>query len=145
MDPHIKLKKSDDDVLDDPSTYRKLIGRLLYLTISRPNIVFVVKTISQFLVKPYKSHLTTAHNLLRYLKSSPGQGILISPVNNFQLKSFVDFDWASCLDTRKSTSGFCIFIGDTLISWKTKKQIIVSRSLAEAGYIAFASTTCEII
>lgn len=81
--------------------------------------------------------------MLKYLKRSQGQGVLIKPVIEFHLKAFVDADWGACLDIRRSISDFCIFLGDSLISWKSKKQAIVSKSSAE--YRAVASVTSELI
>lgn len=145
MDPNVKLQLDQGDLLQEPSVYRRLIGRLLYLTISRPDITFTVHKLSQFVAHPRSSHLSAAHHLLRYLKGSPGQGIFLPSSSNFQLRAFTDSDWASCPDSRKSTTGFCIFLGDSLVSWKAKKQHMVSRSSAEAEYRAFATTTSELI
>lgn len=106
---------------DEATVYRRLVGRLLYLQIYRPDICFAVHKLSQFLQAPTSSHLDAIHHLLRYLEGSPSQGILLKPVSSFQLKAFVDADWGSCLDTRRSVTGFCLFLGDTLIYWKSKK------------------------
>ena len=122
-----------------------MIGRLIYLQISRPDICFFVHRLSQFLHKPTKHHLDAAHHLLKYLKGSPGQGILIKPIDSFHLKAFLDADWGSCLDTRRSVTEFCIFLEDSIISWKYKKQATVSRSSAEAEYRALASVTSELV
>ena len=147
MDPNLKLCKSEGEQLteEDATCYRRLIGRLIYLQISRPDICFFVHRLSQFLHKPTKHHLDAAHHLLKYLKGSPGQGVLIKPIDSFHLKAFVDADWGSCLDTRRSITGFCIFLGDSIISWKFKKQPTVSRSSAEAEYRALASVTSELV
>lgn len=144
MDPRLRLNDEDGDALDNPSHYRQLIGRLLYLTLSRPDITFAVNTLSQFLSSPRTTHLTALHHLLRYLKGSPGQGILYSTTSSLHLRGFSDSDWATCPITRRSITGYCIFIGDCLISWKTKKQPTVSRSSAEAEYRALAATTSEV-
>ncbi|XP_072950413.1 uncharacterized protein [Typha angustifolia] len=145
MDPKLKLSSFEGDLLEDASLYRRLVGKLLYLTISRPDITFVVHKLSQFVSKPRQQHLVAIHHLLRYLKATPGQGLLFSPSSSFQLRAFSDADWGSCLDSRKSITGFCIFLGDSLVSWKTKKQTTLSRSFAEAEYRALASRTSELI
>lgn len=115
MDPNVKLSKIDGVPLslEEAKQYRRFIGRLLYLQISRPDICFSVHKLSQFLQAPTTSHLHATHHLLRYLKGTPSQGILLKPVTHFQLKAFVDADWGSCLDTRRSVTGFCLFLGDT--------------------------------
>ncbi|XP_038896371.1 uncharacterized mitochondrial protein AtMg00810-like [Benincasa hispida] len=147
MDPNLKLSKNEGEFLkaDDITCYRRLICRLIYLQISQPDICFAIHRLSQFIHSPTKVQLNAAHHLLRYLKQSPGQGILISPITSFHLKAFVDVDWGSCPDTRRSITGFCIFLGAFIISWKSKKQATVSRSSAEAEYRALASVTSELM
>lgn len=146
MDPNLKLSKDIGPYLSDEeaTTYRRLIGRLLYLQISRSNISFAVHKLSQFPQKPSEDHLNAAHQLLRYLKRAPGRGVLLKPTENFQLRAFVDADWGACLDTRRSVTSFCIFLGESLISWKSKKQPMVSRSSAEVEYRTFAAVTSEL-
>ncbi|XP_052202137.1 retrovirus-related Pol polyprotein from transposon RE1 isoform X2 [Diospyros lotus] len=144
MLPNTRLCSFEGDLLPDPSVYRRLIGRLLYLTVSRPDITFTIHKLSQFISQPRQPHLDAAHHLLRYLKTAPGQGLFFSANSSLQLRAFSDADWGSCLDSRQSTTGFCIFLGDSMISWKAKKQSIVSRSSAEAEYRALASTASEL-
>ncbi|XP_060969836.1 uncharacterized mitochondrial protein AtMg00810-like [Cannabis sativa] len=144
MDPKLRLDNEHGETLDNPSTFRQIIGKLLYLTLSRPDITFAVNSLSQFMATPRTPHLQAVHHLLRYLKGNPGQGLLYSSTSALNLRGFSDSDWASCPVTRRSTTGYCIFLGDSLISWKTMKQPTISKSSAEAEYRALAATTSEI-
>ncbi|XP_038888076.1 uncharacterized mitochondrial protein AtMg00810-like [Benincasa hispida] len=145
MDPTVKLKGSDVDVLSDPSPYQRLIRRLLYLTISRPDLVFAVNKLSQFVSRSCKSHLVVAHYLLCYLKYSSDQGVMISPTNSFQLYAFIDSDWLLVLIQQNRLQDFFIFLGDSLVSWKSKKQNVVSHSSVGVEYRALASTVYELV
>ncbi|GJU59724.1 hypothetical protein Tco_1237490 [Tanacetum coccineum] len=89
--------------------------------------------------RPLRSHLKIALKVLRYLKGSPGKGVHIIRCPKVSLETFVDADWAKCLITRKSVTGFCLFLNGSLVSWKSKKQNIISKSTAEAEYRAMAS------
>ena len=145
MLPKLNLRSDEGDLLPDVAAYRRLIGGLLYLNLSRPDIMFTVHKLSHFVACPRLPHLKAAHRLLRYLISHPGQGIFFSSTHSLQVKAFSDFDWGSCLDTRKSVTGYCVFLGDSLISWRSKKQSTVSRSSAEAEYRALASIASELV
>jgi hypothetical protein len=128
LDPSIKLHN------DDVSGYRRLIGKLLYLTNTRPDIAYATQQLSQFLQKPTTTHFNAAYKVVRYLKHSPGRGLLLPRSSDFQILGFSYADWADCLDTRRSTFGYCFFLGSSLVSWKAKKQVTVSRSSSEAEY-----------
>lgn len=144
MDPHVKLQADMGTPLLDQEVYRRLIGKLIYLTITRPDICFTVQLLSQFMQNPTSVHMQAAKHLLRYLLSAPGQGILLASSSAAQLTAYCDSDWASCPMTRRSTTGYCILLGQSPISWKSKKQGVVSRSSAEAEYRAMALTCCEV-
>ena len=145
MDPKAKLNTDGGDILGDVSEYTRLISRLLYLNLSRPNIIFIVHKLSQFLAKPRLPHLQAIHHLLRYLKNSPGPGLFFSSSSSIQLDAFSNADWCSCLETRKSITDFCVFIVDSIISWKVKKQNTVFRSFAKIEYRALAFVISELI
>lgn len=100
MEQNLKLTKSTGTPLLDPCVYRRLVGRLLYLIISRPDICFNVQTLIQFMANPTDTHLLAAQRVLRYLKDGPGQGLLLPSSSSFQLKAYCDLDCASCPDTR---------------------------------------------
>ncbi|XP_060962333.1 uncharacterized mitochondrial protein AtMg00240-like [Cannabis sativa] len=144
MNPRLRLDDEQGEPLDDPSPYRQLNGRLLYLTLSRPDITYAVNNLSQFMAKPRTPHLQAVHHLIRYLKGSPGQGLLYTTTSALNLRAFSDSDWASCPTTRRSTTNFCVFLGDCLISWRTKKQPTISKSSAEAEYRALPATGSEL-
>ncbi|XP_031108680.1 uncharacterized protein LOC116013171 [Ipomoea triloba] len=142
--PGQKLNNLEGTLIEQPEIFRRLVGKLLYLTNTRPDIAHAVQQLSQFVDKPRDSHLVATHRVLRYIKGSPGKGLFYPANPNFKLQGFSDSDWANCIKSRKSITGYCIYLGESLISWKTKKQATVSRSSSEAEYRALASTTCEI-
>ncbi|KAK6141893.1 hypothetical protein DH2020_024371 [Rehmannia glutinosa] len=145
LETNARYFPSDGSPLSDPSLYHNVVGRLLYLTLSRLDISFAVHKLNQFISTPRLPHLQAVHHILRYLKTAPGQGLFFSSTSSLQLTAFCDADWGACSDTRRSISGFCVFLGDSLISWKAKKQTTIARSSTEAEYRSMATTTCELV
>ncbi|KAL0345293.1 UNVERIFIED_CONTAM: Retrovirus-related Pol polyprotein from transposon RE2 [Sesamum radiatum] len=134
LPPGIKFEADAGPLLPHSDRYRRPVGRLFYLGFSRPDISFVVQKLSQFIQSPRQAHWDAALHLIRYLKGLPCLGLFFPASNSLQLSVFSDSDWAVCLDSRHSITGYCVFLGSALVSWKTKKQTTVSRSLAEVEY-----------
>ena len=135
---------SADTVLHDITSYQRLVGKLLYATITRPDISYAVQTLSQFMQSSKKSHMEAATRVIRYLKGSVGQGIWLHSEPTNIITCWCDSDWAACPNTRRSITGYVIKFGESLVSWKSKKQQTVSRSSAEAEYRSMASAVSEI-
>ncbi|XP_019196059.1 PREDICTED: uncharacterized protein LOC109189892 [Ipomoea nil] len=142
--PGSRLNNTEGTLLGNPEIFRRLVGKLLYLTNTRPDISYSVQQLSQFVDKPRDTHLATTHRILRYLKGSTGKGLFYASKSSLKLQGFSDSDWATCTETRKSITWYWIYLGESPISWKTKKQATVSRSSSEAEYRALASTICEL-
>ncbi|GJS10156.1 putative RNA-directed DNA polymerase [Tanacetum coccineum] len=140
-------KESDSDkFLTNITSYQKLVGKLIYLTHTRPDISYFVHCLSQHMHAPLRSHFDIALRVLKYLKLAPGLGVNFSKrKGDCLVTAFSDSDWAKCPVTRKSVSGYCVLINDNLVSWKSKRQATLSKSSAKAEYRCMASTTCEVM
>ncbi|XP_016165099.1 uncharacterized protein LOC107607689 [Arachis ipaensis] len=138
-----KLLRESGTTLEDRAPYRQLVGRLLYLTNTRPDLAYAMGRLSQFIDCPTDVHLQAAHRVLRYLKGCPSVGLFFLAANDLKLTGFSDADWAMCANSRKSITGHCFYIGKSLISWKSKKQNTVARSSSEAEYRALVLATCQ--
>ncbi|GAA0145966.1 transmembrane signal receptor [Lithospermum erythrorhizon] len=134
---------SSSHLLLDPTLYRQLVGALQYLFFTRPDITFAVNLASQFMHQPKEVHLQGVKRILRYLLGTITLGLMLHKVSSFLLTVYSDFDWAGCHSTRRSTTGFCIYLGSNIISWTSKKQQTVATSSTEAEYRALASATAE--
>ncbi|KAJ0453901.1 putative RNA-directed DNA polymerase [Helianthus annuus] len=145
MEQNLKLGKGEEEDKVDSSQYRRLVGRLLYLQATRPDITYAVNVFSQFVTDPRQNHMDAAIRVLRYLKSTPGQGILLPKEGGMNLLSYCDADWLGCPLSRKSRTGYLLSLRGAPISWKSKKQSVVSRSSVEAEYRAMATTVSKVI
>ncbi|GJT55577.1 putative ribonuclease H-like domain-containing protein, partial [Tanacetum coccineum] len=132
-----------DDV--DVHLYRSMIGSLMYLTTSRPDIMFVVCACARFQVTPKTSHLLAVKRIFRYLKGKPTLGLWYSRDSPFELVAYTNSDYAGATQDRKSTTGGCQFLGNRLISWQCKKQTVVATSTTEAEYVAAASCCGQVL
>jgi hypothetical protein len=125
--------------------YRGMIGSLLYLTASRPDILFSVCLCARFQSNPRESHLTAVKRIFRYLKRTTNLVLLYRKYSDYQLVGFCDVDYDGDRIERKSTSGNCQFLGDNLISWASKSQETIDMSTAEAEYISVASYCTQLL
>jgi histone deacetylase 1/2 len=130
---------------EDSSQYRSIVGALQYLTLTRPDLSFLVNKVCQYLHAPTTAHWTAVKRILRYVKNTSQLGITFRKSSSTLLSAFSDADWAGCIEDRRSTGGFTIFIGPNLVSWIARKQDSVSRCSTEAEYKALANATTELI
>ncbi|XP_019161168.1 PREDICTED: uncharacterized protein LOC109157783 [Ipomoea nil] len=129
---------------DNPTQYRRVVGALQYLTITRPDLSFVMNRLCQFMHAPTKEHWGMVKRVLRYVKGTLSYGLRISPSASSDIHAYSDSDWVGCPMDRKSKSGFAVYLGDNLISWLSKKQRTVARSSTEAEYKALAVVSAEV-
>lgn len=141
MATNLKLSKDDDTSKVDGSMYRSLVGSLLYLTASRPDILFVVNVLSRFMSSPKETHFSAAKRVLRYIKGTADLGIFFpkSANESLSLIGYSDSDWGGCVDDSRSTTGYLFSLGAGYFTWSSKKQETTAQSTAEAEYIAAAS------
>jgi hypothetical protein len=138
------LTAFDGEPFPDHTLFRSTVGALQYLSLTRPDIVFCVNKLSQFMHKPTLLHWQSVKRLLRYLKLTIQYGIQIYRNSNSSIHAFSDADWAGSKDDRRSTGSYCVFLGRNLISWSCKKQATVARSSTEAEYKALANAAAEV-
>ena len=138
-----KLSAIAGSPCDDPTLYRSLAGALQYLTFTRPDISYAVQQVCLYMHDPRIEHISAFHRILRYVKGTIYFGLQLYRSNISTLLSYTDADWGGCPDTRRSTSGYCVFLGDNLISWSAKRQPTVSKSSAEAEYRGVANVVSE--
>ncbi|GLU01816.1 hypothetical protein SLE2022_191000 [Rubroshorea leprosula] len=145
LEPNVRLTSMDGSPLADLTCYRQLVGSLIYLTITRPGIAYAVHVVSQFMATPRSTHYAVVLRIIRYIKGTIFHGLHFSAHSSLELRAYFDADWAGDFDDRKSTIGYCLFLGDSLISWHSKKQTVPSRSSTEAEYRALGDTTSELL
>jgi hypothetical protein len=144
---NLKEKFSKEDGADkvDEAIYRSLIGCLMYLTATRPDIMHAVSLLSRFMHCASEIHFKAAKRVVRYIKGTLNYGIKFSCAENFELQGYADSDWAGSCDDMKSTSGYCFSFGSGIFSWCSKKQEVIAQSTAEAEYVAATAAANQVL
>ncbi|XP_062093737.1 uncharacterized mitochondrial protein AtMg00810-like [Humulus lupulus] len=138
-------KKKEKEKPVDKGMYQRLVGKLIYLSHTRLDIAFAVSLVSQNMDNPLKEHLEAVYKVLRYLKKTPRKGLLFRKNGEKGIEAFTDVDWVGSIDDRRSLFGYCIMEWGNLVTWRSKKQHILSRSCVEAELKALAHRVCELI
>ena len=138
MDPNTKLGSIIQGEVVDRDRYERLVGKLIYLTHTRPDISFVVSVVSQFLNKPSKEHMEVVYRILRYLKNYPSKRLIFKKTLHRFIEIYTDVDWASSPVDRRLTSRYCSYKWGNFVTWHNKKQEVVAHSSVEAEFRALA-------
>jgi len=145
LEINMKYRNEEGDLLSNPTVFRQLVGSLNYLTITRPDIFFVVQQVRRFLQTPRHLHLAVVRRIIQYLRESPDHGLFFPTGSPLHLVADSDADWAGYPNTRWSVTGWCMFLGNSLISWKSKKQAHISKSFIESEYQGMSTACSEIV
>ncbi|XP_024030348.1 uncharacterized protein LOC112094217 [Morus notabilis] len=143
MDSNKKLNTTEESVPVDKGRYQRLVGKLIYLSHTRPDIAYSVGIVSQHMNNPSEDHLEAVNRILRYLKTTLGHGLFFKKSENRDVVLYTDASWAGELTNRRSTTGYCSYVWGNLVTWRSKKQAVVSRSSAESEYRALTLGICE--
>ncbi|GKF58073.1 ribonuclease H-like domain-containing protein [Tanacetum coccineum] len=130
---------ADGDPVSDPTLYRSLAGALQYLTFTWPDISYAVEQVCLYMHDPREPHFSALKRILRYICGTMPYGLQLFSSTTSSLVAYSDSDWAGCPTTRRFTSGYCVFLGNNLLSWSSKRQVTLSRSSAEAEYRGVAN------
>ncbi|KAM7520863.1 hypothetical protein LguiB_019825 [Lonicera macranthoides] len=145
IEPNLKLQAAKAEKVKDREQYQRLVGCLIYLSYTRPDIAFAVSMVSQFMHLSRPAYFEAVYRILRYLKVPPGRGLLFKKHGHLQVEVYTDADWAGSVMDRRSTSGYCSFIRGNLVTWRSKKHNVVAKSSAEAEFRALAHGICEVM
>ncbi|XP_071678617.1 uncharacterized mitochondrial protein AtMg00810-like [Lolium perenne] len=143
VDTKAKVSALDGSPASDAPFYRSIVGALQYLTLTRPDLQYAVQQVCLHMHAPRDSHWTLVKRILRYIRGTTHLGLTLTASPSMEMVAYSDADWAGCPDTRRSTSGYCVYLGPSLVSWSSKRQPTVSRSSAEAEYRAVANAVAE--
>ncbi|KAM2136099.1 hypothetical protein ACFX1R_005897 [Malus domestica] len=134
-----------DQVPTNKERYQRLVGRLIYLSHTRPDIAYAVSVVSQFMHSPSEAHMDLITHILRYLKMAHGRVLVFSNNGHLNVKGYTDADWVGSITDRRSTSGYFTFVGGSLVTWRSKKLKVVARSSAEAEFRGMSHGVCELL
>ncbi|KAD2804205.1 hypothetical protein E3N88_37582 [Mikania micrantha] len=140
-----QLHMEQDAKLADKEKYQRLVGKLIYLSHTRPDIAYAVGVVSQFMHQPQVSHMEAVWRIIRYLKGTAGHGILFKTNGHLEIQGYTDADWAGSKDNRRSTAGYFTMVGGNLVTWRSKKQKVVALSSAEAEFRGIARGMAEVL
>jgi hypothetical protein len=129
----------------DPSHYCRIVGKLIFLTTTRPDLAYAVGTVSRYMSAPQQAHLDAINHILRYVHKTLDYGLNYKFGHSSLAEGFTDADWAQCLETRRSTSGYCFLMAGSAITWQSKLQLTVAKSSTEAEYVSLSSGTSEAV
>jgi hypothetical protein len=122
----------EDSPRVDKAQYQRLVGKLIYLSHTRPDIAYPVSVVSQFMHDPHERHLQAVDRILQYLKANPGRGLLFKKNEQLSMEVYTDADYAGSVIDRRSTTGYCMFLGGNLVTWRSKKQNVVARGRVQS-------------
>ena len=140
-----KFWDTNSPMMTDANRYRCLLGKLIYLTVTRPNITYVVCVLSEFMHEPGMVHWEGALRVLAYIKCAPGKGLIYRHHDHLRIEAYSDVRYAGDKGDRKSTTGYYTYVGGNLVTWRSRKQKVISFSRAEAKYRAMAATAREMV
>ncbi|XP_071727808.1 secreted RxLR effector protein 161-like [Rutidosis leptorrhynchoides] len=143
MIPNQKLYMEDEAELVDKGQYQRIVGKLIYLAHTRPDIAHAVGVVSQFMHQPQVHHLEATMRIIQYLKKTPGHGVIFRRNGHLETQIYTDANWAGEKGDRRSTSGFFTIVGGNLVTWRSKKQKVVSLSSAESEIRGIAKGVVE--
>ena len=137
------MSNEEEGTKVDKSQYQRVVGKLIYLAHTRPDLAYAVSVVSQFMHDLRMRHLQAVERILQYLKATPGRGLLFKRDGKLTLEAYTDADYAGAVNDRRSTSGYCTFMCGNLVTWRSKKQNVMARSSAEAEFRSMAqSVSC---
>ncbi|XP_074346573.1 secreted RxLR effector protein 161-like [Apium graveolens] len=145
MAANLKLYMEEGAVLADKERYQRLVGKLIYLSHTRPDIAYAVGVVSKFMHKPQASHMEAVWRIIKYLKGTVGHGVLFKSHGHLKVQAYTDADWAGDKGDRRSTSGYFTLVGGNLVTWRSKKQKVVALSSAEAEFRGVARGLAEVL